>query len=102
MLAWLAEIAMMLAPGFRKYWYDARQVLNVPSRSISMTALNALADMPSTGAGKLPAAPATRMSISPNWSRVLWSAASTAGYSRTSRAAVLAVPPDFEIAAAAA
>src|ERR1035437_8457772 len=44
------------APGFRKTSYAARQVLNVPSRSMSITALNPFADMPAPDAGKLPAA----------------------------------------------
>ena len=44
---------------------------------MSITALKPLADMPVTGAGKLPAAPQTRMSISPSCSRVWRSAVST-------------------------
>ena len=69
----LAEMLTMDAPGRFKCSNAARQVLKVPSRSISTTDLNPLADMPSTGAGKFPAAPQTTRSISPCASRALLS-----------------------------
>jgi len=53
------------APGRRRNWNEARSTLKVPIRSMSTTVLNPLADMPSAGATKLPAAPEITVSISP-------------------------------------
>ena len=77
--AWLAEMARMEAPGFLRNSNPARQVLNVPFRSISTTALKPFADIPVTGAGKLPAAAQSRISIAPSRSLTFPSAASRAG-----------------------
>src|SRR5438034_1097090 len=63
--ACVAEMLIMEAPGRLRCSYTARHVLNVPSKSMSTTALNPFADIPSAGAGKLPAAPQTTRSISP-------------------------------------
>jgi hypothetical protein len=67
--ACMAEMLMIDAPGRRKCSNAARQVLKVPRRSMSTTDLNPFADIPSTGAGKFPAAPQTTRSISPCSSR---------------------------------
>src|ERR1700693_324910 len=87
-----AEMLMITAPGFFRYWCAERTTLKVPKRSMSTTALNALGDIPSTAAGKLPAAPEIRMSMSPS---SLWTAASTPATAAASRAsaAPAALPP---------
>ncbi|MDT4834281.1 hypothetical protein FQZ97_679150 [compost metagenome] len=73
-----AVIAISDAPGLFRCSKLARNTLKVPSRSMSTTVLNALADMSTTGARKLPAAPEITTSIGPSSWRVRASAASTA------------------------
>ena len=45
-----AVMAISVAPGFRSRAWLARNTLNVPTRSMSTTALKPLDDMPSAGA----------------------------------------------------
>jgi len=59
---------MIEAPGLRKCSKAARQVLKVPSRSMSITALKPLADIPVTCAGKLPAAAHTDKTLKRGYS----------------------------------
>ena len=99
--ACIAEIFTIEAPGRLRCSNTARQVLKVPSKSMSTTALKPLADMPSAGAGKFPAAPQTTMSISPCASRAALIAAASASYSRTSAACPDATPPALDISNAA-
>ena len=79
-----AEMLMTDAPGLRRNSCAPRSTLKLPSRSMSTTVLKPLADMPSAGARKLPAAPDTSTSIGPKRACACFSASATAAASRTS------------------
>jgi len=64
-LACIAEMLMNDDSGRRRRSNTALHVWNVSNKSMSPTALNPFADIPSAGAGKFPAAPQTTRSISP-------------------------------------
>ncbi len=73
-----AEMLITTAPGLRSSSNAARAAWKLPSRSISTTALKPRLLIPIAGAGKLPAAPQTRMSSGPCAATAAWSAFSTA------------------------
>ena len=93
---------MMEAPGLRRCAYAIRTTLKLPSRSMSTTVLNALGDMSSARARKLPAAPETSTSIGPKRSQACASARSTASGWRTSAEMPMACVPSASSCAAAA
>src|SRR5580704_6992963 len=99
--AWPALMAINVAPGVRSKSYAPRNTLNVPLRSISTTVRKPLADKPTAGATKLPAAPETTMSNAPNCFAMLSRTVRVAAKSRTSQLNPKA-PAPIEAAALAA
>src|SRR3984885_2551432 len=83
--AWPALSAINEAPGVRSRSKAPRNTLKVPFRSISTTVRKPLADRPTTGATKLPAAPDTTISSAPNSFAMLSSTVRVAAKSRTSQ-----------------